>query len=105
VKKYGLRGAYISGIVHLATGNALVYKDELDAAIEQFDAALNFFALTRNNSLVADVLNNIGGAYGQRKTTSTRKSTSARRSPENSQMLTGHIPRWHLIMSTSDWHV
>ena len=67
VKKYGLRGAYISGIVHLATGNALVYKDELDAAIEQFDAALNFFALTRNNSLAADVLNNIGGAYGQKK--------------------------------------
>jgi CHAT domain-containing protein/tetratricopeptide (TPR) repeat protein len=73
VKKYGLRGAYISGIVHLATGNSLVYKDELDAAIEQYESALNFFALTRNNALAADVLNNIGGACGQNKDYASQK--------------------------------
>ena len=66
-KKYGGRGIPILAITHMAWGNALVYKDEPDEAIQHFESAFNFFTLTRNVPFAAEALNNIGAAYGQKR--------------------------------------
>ena len=63
-KKYGLRGAHIYALVYMAWGNAMVYKNEPDEAIDLFRKAYEYFQLSRNQLLMAECLNNIGAAYG-----------------------------------------
>ncbi|MEQ1744098.1 MAG: CHAT domain-containing tetratricopeptide repeat protein [Saprospiraceae bacterium] len=66
-KKLGGRGIAIKAIVHMAWGNALVHKNALDAALEQYRLALEVFSLTRNALAAAEALNNMSGVYAQKR--------------------------------------
>lgn len=90
VKKYGPRGAAISGLVHLAWGNALVLKGDPDEAIRHSRTALQFFIPTKNLALAAEALNNIGGAYGLKRDYQNQKKYMRQAFEQKAPLLRDH---------------